>query len=78
MNFCIARYLLIESSPINAIWFIKTNFLEGVLKYCRKYWCNRVFSKILPLRAIKTEKSYVGLTINPVSGCFRRLSGKFL
>ena len=29
------RYLRIESSPINAIWFIKTNFLEGVLKYFR-------------------------------------------
>ena len=35
MNICIARYLRVKSSPINAIWFIKTNFLEGVLKYFR-------------------------------------------
>ena len=34
MNFCIERYLRIKSSPINAIWFIKTNFLEGI-KYLR-------------------------------------------
>ena len=34
MNICIARYLRIKSSPINAIWFIKTNFLEGI-KYFR-------------------------------------------
>ena len=32
MNFCIERYLRIKSSPINAIWFIKTNFLEAILK----------------------------------------------
>ena len=30
MNFCIARYLRIKSSLINAIWFIKTNFLKGI------------------------------------------------
>ena len=30
MNFCIERYLRIKSSPINAIWFIKTNFLEAI------------------------------------------------
>ena len=32
MNICIAGYLRIKSSPINAIWFIKTNFLEAILK----------------------------------------------
>ena len=36
MNFCIARYLRIKSPPIKAVWFIKTNFLEGVLKYFRQ------------------------------------------
>ena len=30
MNFCIAGYLRIKSSPNNAIWFIKTNFLEAI------------------------------------------------
>ena len=30
MNFCIERYLRIKSSPINAIWFIKNNFLEAI------------------------------------------------
>ena len=34
MNFCIAGYLRIKSSPNNAIWFLKTNFLE-VIKYFR-------------------------------------------
>ena len=34
MNFCIAGYLRIKSSPNNAIWFIKTNFLEAI-KYFR-------------------------------------------
>ena len=34
MNICIARYLRIKLSPINAIWFIKTNCLEGI-KYLR-------------------------------------------
>ena len=34
MNFCIAGYLRIKSSPSNAIWFIKTNFLEAI-KYFR-------------------------------------------
>ena len=32
MNFCIERYLRIKPSPINVIWFIKTNFLEAILK----------------------------------------------
>ena len=30
MNFCIAGYLRIKSSPNNAICFIKTNFLEAI------------------------------------------------
>ena len=34
MNFCIAGYLRIKSSPNNAIWFIKTNCLEAI-KYFR-------------------------------------------
>ena len=34
MNFCIAEYLRIKSSPNNAICFIKTNFGEAI-KYCR-------------------------------------------
>ena len=34
MNFCIAGYLLIKSSPNNAIWFLKTSFLEAI-KYFR-------------------------------------------
>ena len=34
MNFCIAGYLRIKSWPNNAIWFIKTNFLEAI-KYFR-------------------------------------------
>ena len=37
MKFCIERYLRIKSSPINAIWFIKTNFLEAILKN-KKYF----------------------------------------
>ena len=32
MNFCIERCLRIKSSPIYAIWFIKTNFLEAISK----------------------------------------------
>ena len=57
MNFCIARYLRFKSSPINAMWFIKTNFLEGVLKYFQLSIGAIVISKILPLRALKTEKN---------------------
>ena len=34
MNFCVSGYLRIKSSPNNAIWFIKTNFLEAI-KYFR-------------------------------------------
>ena len=34
MNFCIAGYLRIKSSPNNAIWFIHTNFLDAI-KYFR-------------------------------------------
>ena len=34
MNFCIAGYLRMKSSPNNAIWFLKTNFLEAI-KYFR-------------------------------------------
>ena len=30
MNFCIAEYLQIKSSPNNAICFIKTNLLEAI------------------------------------------------
>ena len=30
MNFCIAGYLRLKSSPNNAICFIKTNFLEAI------------------------------------------------
>ena len=37
MNFCIAGYLRIKSWPNNAIWFIKTNFLEAILKK-KKYF----------------------------------------
>ena len=32
MSSCVERYLRIKSSPINAICFIKANFLEAVLK----------------------------------------------
>ena len=34
MSFCIVGYLRIKSSTTNAIWFIKTNFLEAI-KYFR-------------------------------------------
>ena len=34
MNVCNGGYLRIQSSPRNAIWFIKTNFLEAI-KYFR-------------------------------------------
>ena len=30
MNVCIAGYLRVKSSPSNAIWFIKTNFLKAI------------------------------------------------
>ena len=114
MNFCIAGYLRIKSSPSNAIWFIKTNFLEAI-KYFRLsigaivlrsfYACG--LSKLkkaswMPKRSLytcmttctnheatdsiydplkQTKKAlwcFARLTINSVSGCFRRFSGKFL
>ena len=108
MNFCIAGYLRIKSSPNNAIWFINTNFLEAI-KYFRlsigaivlrssylagsQNWkklrgCQRgdnvyeswsYCSIYDPLK--RTKKAlwcFARLTINSVSGCFRRFSGKFL
>ena len=115
MNFCIAGYLRIKSSPNNAIWFIKTNFLEAI-KYFRLsigaivlrsfYPCG--LSKLkkkgtwMPKRSLytcmttcmnheatdsiydplkQTKKAlwcFARVTINSVSGCFRRFSGKFL
>ena len=119
MNFCIAGYLRIKSSPNNAIWFINTNFLEAI-KYFRLSIGAIVLFEVFTLRALKLKKSYslvrgcqrgayilvwqrvwimkllhdyihdplkqtkrtlwcfARLTINSVSGCFRRFSGKFL
>ena len=119
MNFCIAGYLRIKSSPNNAIWFIQTNFLDAI-KYFRLSIGAIVLFEVFTLRALKLKKSYslvrgcqrgayilvwqrvwimkllhdyihdplkqtkrtlwcfARLTINSVSGCFRRFSGKFL
>ena len=115
MNFCIAGYLRIKSSPNNAIWFIKTNFLEAIkyfrlsigaivlrsfypcglsklkkLRGCQRgayilVWQRVWIMKLLhdsiydPLKQTKkTLWCFARLTINSVSGCFRRFSGKFL
>ena len=59
MNFCIERYLRIKSSPVNAIWFIKTNFLEAILKnknILTKYWCNSSFRSFYPCGLSKLKK----------------------
>ena len=115
MNFCIAGYLRIKSSPNNAIWFLKTNFLE-VIKYFRpsigatvqrsfypcglsklkklrgcqrgayilvwqRVWIMKLLHDYIhdPLKQTKrTLWCFARLTINSVSGCFRRFSGKFL
>ena len=118
INFCIAGYLWIKSSPYNAIWLIKTNFLEAI-KYFRLSIGAIILFEVFTLACsqIKTEKRLRGcqrgayilvwqrvwimkllhdyihdplkqtkrtlwcfarLTINSVSGCFRRFSGKFL
>ena len=119
MNFCIAGYLRIKSSPNNAIWFIQTNFLDAI-KYFRLSIGAIVLFEVFTLRALKLKKGYslvrgcqrgayilvwqrvwimkllhdyihdplkqtkrtlwcfARLTINSVSGCFRRFSGKFL
>ena len=119
MNFCIAGYLRIKSSPNNAIWFIHTNFLDAI-KYFRLSIGAIVLFEVFTLRALKLKKGYslvrrcqrgayilvwqrvwimkllhdyihdplkqtkrtlwcfARLTINSVSGCFRRFSGKFL
>ena len=108
MNFCIAGYLRIKSSPNNAIWFIKTNFLEaikyfrlsigaivlrssypcGISKLKKVTWMPKrrqrvwIMKLLLYIWPIKTTKKalwcFARLTINSVSGCFRRFSGKFL
>ena len=55
MNFCIAGYLRIKSSPNNAIWFIKTHFLEAIKYFRLSIGAIVLFnSKFLPLRALKT------------------------
>ena len=109
MNFSIAGYLRIKSSPNNAIWFINTNFLEAIKyfrlsigaimlrssypsglsklkkvtwmpKRRRRVWIMKLQCSIYdPLK--QTKKAlwcFARLTINSVSGCFRRFSGKFL
>ena len=110
MNFCIAGYLLIKSSPNNAIWFLKTSFLEAIkyfrlsigaivqrsfypyglsklkkLRGCQRgayilVWQRVWIMKLLhdsiydPLKQTKkTLWCFARLTINSVSGCFRRL-----
>ena len=115
MNFCIAGYLRIISSPNNAIWFLKTNFLQAIkyfllsigaivqrsfypcglsklktLRGCQRgayilVWQRVWIMKLLhdyiqdPLKQTKrTLWCFARLTINSVSGCFRRFSGKFL
>ena len=108
MNFCIAGYLRIKSSPNNAIWFINTNFLEAI-KYFRlsigaivlrssypcglsklkkvtwmpkrrqRVWIMKLLLYIWPIKTTKKALwCFARLTINSVSGCFRRFSGKFL
>ena len=60
MNFCIERYLRIKSSPINAIWFIKTNFLEAIKYFRLSIGVIVLFEVFRPLRALKTEKKLGG------------------
>ena len=119
MNFCIAGYLRVKSSKINAIWFIKTNFLEGINYFRLSIGAIVLFEIFTLVGSQNWKKSYVDakeepiylydtdvyepwsyrmtlytydplkqtkrtlwclarLTINLVSGCFRRFSGKFL
>ena len=47
------------SSPINAIWFIKTNFLT-------KYWCNSSFRSFYLCGLSKLKKSYVDTKDEPM------------
>ena len=65
MNFCIAGYLRIKSSPNNAIWFIQTNFLDAI-KYFRLSIGAIVLFEVFTLRALKLKKSY-----SLVRGCQR-------
>ena len=59
MNFCIAGYLRIKSSPNNAIWFINTNFLAAI-KYFRLSIGAIVLRSSYPCGLSKlSEKSYV-------------------
>ena len=116
MNFCIERYLRIKSSPINAICFIKTNFLEAITYFrlsigaivlfevftlagsqnwkksyvdakeehilvWQRVWIMKLLHDYIhdPLKQTKrTLWCFARLTINSVSGCLRRFSGKFL
>ena len=50
MNVCIAGCLRIKFSPRNAIWFIKTNFLEAI-KYFRLSIGAIVLFKVFTLAA---------------------------
>ena len=61
MNFCIAGYLRIKSSPNNAIWFLKTNFLEAI-KYFRLSIGAIILFEVFTLACsqIKTEKKLRG------------------
>ena len=65
MNFCIAGYLRIKSSPNNAIWFIQTNFLDAI-KYFRLSIGAIVLFEVFTLRALKLKKGY-----SLVRGCQR-------
>ena len=56
MNFCIERYLPIKSSPINAICFIKTNFLEAITYFRLSIGAIVFFRSFYPCGRLKTEK----------------------
>ena len=58
MNFCIAGYLRIKSSPNNAIWFIKTNFLEAIKYFRLSIGCNSSFRSFYPCGLSKLKKSF--------------------
>ena len=59
MNFCFAEYLRTKSSPNNAVWFIKTNFLEAI-KY---FWLSIgaiVLFEVLTLAGFQNWKKLRG------------------
>ena len=71
MNFCVERYLPIKSSPINAICFIKTNFLEAIT-YFRLSIGVIVFFEVFTLAGVSKLKKSHGMPKRSLYTCMTR------